>query len=240
MSLVRRSHRILATVVAVLVLAGGGAVAGATLAPRAAATVAPTSFPDVPDDTFFSDAVAWALDEGITTGVGSTGRFFPLDPVDRAQMVTFLRRLADRPITLRHSTFELRDTSGQGWIEVVNNIGFTNVENTDGTSRPVRIPLDGPARLGATDVTLRSMRYCFQGPIGGPGSIESVAIAGIRGDLTPPTPSEDRDTTVRSTAGCYTVDYVGPPLVNWYGEFVLTQGTNVGFYDITTTWAPAP
>ena len=48
-------------------------------------------FEDVPAGTWFTDAVVWARDNGITTGVSAT-HFAPGDPVAREQMVAFLAR----------------------------------------------------------------------------------------------------------------------------------------------------
>jgi hypothetical protein len=54
------------------------------------------SFPDVPRGSWFETAVSWAVQHGITTGMGDTGRFAPHTNLDRAQMVTFLWRLAGK------------------------------------------------------------------------------------------------------------------------------------------------
>lgn len=54
-------------------------------------------FPDVPDRAYYADAVEWLVDKGITTGVGTTGLYKPGEPVTRAQMGTFLWRLAGQP-----------------------------------------------------------------------------------------------------------------------------------------------
>lgn len=48
-----------------------------------------TKFTDVPADSYYAQAVAWAAANGITTGVGS-GRFDPEAPCTRAQLATFL------------------------------------------------------------------------------------------------------------------------------------------------------
>ena len=48
-------------------------------------------FSDVPADTWYTDAVLWAADQGVTNGVGG-GKFAPNDPCTRAQIVTFLFR----------------------------------------------------------------------------------------------------------------------------------------------------
>ena len=49
-----------------------------------------TSFPDVPANAYYAKAVAWAAEQGITTG--TNGRFNPNNDCTRAQIVTFLYR----------------------------------------------------------------------------------------------------------------------------------------------------
>ena len=49
------------------------------------------SFADVPADSYYAQAVAWAIENGITTGVGN-GRFDPNSTCTRAQIATFLAR----------------------------------------------------------------------------------------------------------------------------------------------------
>ena len=56
-------------------------------APTAAAT-----FTDVSADSYYAQAVAWAIENGITAGVGG-GRFDPAATCTRAQIATFLYRL---------------------------------------------------------------------------------------------------------------------------------------------------
>lgn len=51
-------------------------------------------FPDVPRGSYYDEAVRWLKAEGITDGVGSTGRYEPDQAVTRAQMAAFLHRLA--------------------------------------------------------------------------------------------------------------------------------------------------
>lgn len=66
---------------------------------RVAGSTAPTSshgFPDVPRGSWYEDAVSWAKEHGITTGVGDTGRFQPDVVVTRGQMAAFLHRTASR------------------------------------------------------------------------------------------------------------------------------------------------
>lgn len=51
-------------------------------------------FEDVEDDRFYSEPVAWASANGITTGTSLT-TFDPEDPVTRGESVTFLKRYHD-------------------------------------------------------------------------------------------------------------------------------------------------
>ena len=48
-------------------------------------------FTDVPDDAYYCDAVLWAVENGITMGIGG-GKFSPESTCTRAQIVTFLYR----------------------------------------------------------------------------------------------------------------------------------------------------
>ena len=68
-------------VAAVVGLVGLGATAG----------FASSSFTDVEQDRYYTDAVEWAFDNGVTTGT-SAATFSPEDPATRAQSVTFLHR----------------------------------------------------------------------------------------------------------------------------------------------------
>jgi hypothetical protein len=67
---------------------------------RAAGSPAPKTaenpFTDVPAGTWYSDAVLWAVEQGITTGATPT-TFAPSAPCTRAQVVTFLWRAAGSP-----------------------------------------------------------------------------------------------------------------------------------------------
>ncbi len=55
-----------------------------------------TGFSDVPSDSYFYNAVAWAADKGITSGTSAT-TFSPTMECTRAQIVTFLYRAAGQP-----------------------------------------------------------------------------------------------------------------------------------------------
>ena len=60
------------------------------------ATTAEISFADVDGDRFYTEAVRWMVEWGITTGTTPT-TFSPDDPLTRAQIATFLWRLAGTP-----------------------------------------------------------------------------------------------------------------------------------------------
>jgi len=54
-------------------------------------------FPDVPSNAYYAQPVQWLVKHRYTTGVGNTGLFMPDQAVTRAQMATFLWRLAGSP-----------------------------------------------------------------------------------------------------------------------------------------------
>ena len=55
------------------------------------------SFTDVDPGAYYYDAIAWAVEEGITVGTSAT-TFSPDVPCTRAQIVTFLWRTAGSPV----------------------------------------------------------------------------------------------------------------------------------------------
>ena len=61
-------------------------------------------FYDVPNGAYFYEAVKWAVEKGITTGVGND-LFAPEQPCTRAQIVTFLWRAAGSPEPKGASSF---------------------------------------------------------------------------------------------------------------------------------------
>ncbi len=54
------------------------------------------SFPDVPEDSYYAESVAWAVERGIAGGTGS-GTFAPDQICTRGQVVTFLYRAMGSP-----------------------------------------------------------------------------------------------------------------------------------------------
>lgn len=79
----------------------------ATFLWRAAGSPEPknmSSFSDVPTDSYYAKAVAWAVENGITTGTGD-GKFNPNAPCTRAQSVTFLYRASGSPAVSDSAVF---------------------------------------------------------------------------------------------------------------------------------------
>ena len=108
----------------------------------------PSGFTDVPDGTFYTDAVAWAAEEGITAGTGG-GLFEPNEPVTRAQMATFLWRLVGEPCCF----------ADPGFTDVPANIFYTEAVRwmahngiTVGTS---------PTTFSPNDVVTRAQMITF-------------------------------------------------------------------------------
>ncbi|MBQ2830264.1 MAG: S-layer homology domain-containing protein [Oscillospiraceae bacterium] len=62
------------------------------------------SFSDVPSGAYYADAVAWAVEKGITNGVGGDS-FAPEASCTRGQMVTFLWRMAGCPTVSGGASF---------------------------------------------------------------------------------------------------------------------------------------
>ena len=62
------------------------------------------SFTDVPENAYYTDAVAWAVKNNITAGTSST-TFSPNDGCTRAQVVTFLWRAAGSPEVSNDAAF---------------------------------------------------------------------------------------------------------------------------------------
>ena len=81
-----------------------------SMAGRPAPGSAANPFADVPDGAYYQPAVLWAVENGITSGIGS-GRFGPELRCTRAQIVTFLWNLEGRPVpeTVRNPFADVPD-----------------------------------------------------------------------------------------------------------------------------------
>ena len=88
-----------------------------------------TNFTDVKETDSFYPAVQWGAEAGITNGVGDN-RFDPQGIVNRAQVVTFLWRMAGSPEPTNKETFS--DVRAGSWYETAVQWAVEN-EITNGT-----------------------------------------------------------------------------------------------------------
>lgn len=127
-----------------------------------------TSFIDVPQNAYYGEAVKWAVDNSITSGIDNT-HFGPNTACTRAQAVTFLWRAAGSP-------------------EPQNaNAGFTDVKAGDYYEKAVRWAVENGVTSGTGDGKFSPNSTCTRAQIvtfqyraaGSP----SVGTAGSFGDV---------------------------------------------------------
>jgi hypothetical protein len=107
------------------------------------------TFSDVPDDKFYTDAVEWAFDNGITTGTSAT-TFEPDAGVTRGQNVTFAKRYDDNIVQPALTTL----TTDIAVLEAERvMLGFDEDSLPDGTGTGA----DGVPLTGSTPVVVRSV-----------------------------------------------------------------------------------
>lgn len=126
------------------------------------------SFPDVPDGVYYTEPVAWAAEERITTGIA--GSFLPEDPVTRAQMATFLWRLVGSPTGSSPAGF-LDVPDGQYYTDAVDWMAENGI--TTGTS---------PTEYSPDDIVTRAQMITFvwrlvNRPAAWSGAVEPPALA---------------------------------------------------------------
>ena len=109
-------------------------------------------FIDVGDE-YYTPAVAWAVEEGITTGVGE-GRFAPNQVCTRAQVVTFLHRFAGDPGNEGDSAF--RDVPADSWYSEAVSWAVEN-DITQGTGNGLFSPDAGCTRAQIVTFLYRFM-----------------------------------------------------------------------------------
>ena len=100
-----------------------------------------SSFSDVSADSYYAKAVAWAVENGITTGTGD-GKFSPDTTCTRAQSVTFLyRAMGTAPTTVNGFTDVAADSFCADAVAWAVENGVTN-----GTSASAFSPSNGCTR----------------------------------------------------------------------------------------------
>jgi len=216
-----------AFVVAATLVAGGG-IAAATHV-----------FPDVPDDAFYASAVAWAVDNGIVTGDGGSGRFQPDAATTRGQMVVFLQRLdamiAERQLAIGPITMTHAPAAAVAGFEDSMQIAQNGNHVTASGRGLVLIPLTGPGALGGRDFVFSSAEVCVS-------TFDAAVIDEVSVLQSPDGGAVVPDGTDRSTAGCYTYTGAGSAWVTGQAATLqLTVGTPGSFRidSVTSTWVPS-
>ena len=97
-----------------------------------------TDFTDVPENSYYHDAVFWALAQGITNGTGGTS-FSPANQLTRGQVVTFLWRLAGKPMGYQNYASQFSDVSSSSYC--FNAVGWAVYHGiTNGTGNGLFSP----------------------------------------------------------------------------------------------------
>lgn len=133
---------------------------------------AAAGFGDVPDGTWYEDAVEWLVDHEITTGV-EPGCFAPQEPVSRGQIAAFLFRLDESVGGSPTGTFHpFRDV----WADYQQTPVAWMYENsiTVGTSDTTFSP-DDPVTRGQFAVFL--WRYAGRPGVSGAHGFRDVTVA---------------------------------------------------------------
>ena len=111
------------------------------------------SFADVPADSYYAKAVAWAVENGITLGTGD-GTFSPNATCTRAQSVTFLyRALGTAPTTVNGFTDVAADAFYADAVAWAVESGVTN-----GTTDSTFSPNNGCTRAQIVTFLYRTMK----------------------------------------------------------------------------------
>ena len=129
------------------VLAVAAVVATVAAVVGTAAAQTGQRFGDVAPDHYAYDSVNWAVDNGITGGCGDGTNFCPDDNLNRAHMVTFLKRYHDRFGTgITVSWSEPVDASGGVTLTGTGSNLTQAVDVTEGRWR-VTLAVEGSDRL---------------------------------------------------------------------------------------------
>ena len=109
------------------------------------AEISECDFTDVDKDGYYYNAMLWALEEGITTGISET-EFAPNATVTRGQVVTFLYRAAGEPV-------------------VSGEMAFTDVEAADYYYNAVLWAVEKGVTTGVTTTEFAPKDECTRGQI---------------------------------------------------------------------------
>ena len=188
-------------------------------------------FVDAPVSSYFYEAVMWAVERGITTGV-SANRFDPNGVCTRAQAVTFLWRAAGSPAP-RSRTMPFTDVpAGSYYYDAV----LWAVENgiTKGTSDTTFSPDDTCTRAQIVAFLWRSEKSPAAGTANPFADVKSTAyyagavLWAVREDITKGTTS----TTFSPDADCTRAQIVA---FLWRSEKSPAAGSRNPFADVKST-----
>ena len=157
---------------------------------RAAAhrSAALADFTDVPRDAYFSEAVGWAQENGVTNGMTAT-TFVPENPCTRAQIVTFLSRAMCAPGLHAQDVTGLAHGRGIDYAtdEIGKEILFTAVGDVDDLAFvSVQFTESGDLRPDASVYHVGTLRdgECFLLRTGIPDVAARLAVSYTIGDRT--------------------------------------------------------
>lgn len=157
---------------------GGGEFAPATLMDRAMfvtvlyniegtpSVSANSGFSDVPSDSYYADAVSWATEAGIVSGIGN-GQFAPDDSISRQQLATMLHRYAEYK---NYSTEAYSDFTAFSDSEEISDyaqtalhwaVGAEIIAGSDGKI----LPQDNATRAQAATMLMRFDQDIVKSPV---------------------------------------------------------------------------
>ena len=137
---------------------GGVIVLVAAAALSVVAVPADARFSDVASDAYYEDGVAWLLASGLTTGTGP-GCFEPDRILTRAEVATFLHRLAGAPAPSTMSPFT--DVEAAWALDAVSWLAEEGITTGVGGAR---FAPDEPVTRGQFAAFL----YRYEGPTAAP------------------------------------------------------------------------
>jgi hypothetical protein len=122
-------------------------------------------FTDVPDGRFYSEAVDWAFNNGITTGTSAT-TFEPDSTVTRGENITFAKRYDDFVVQPALATLKDQVAALEGQVAALENMGMSSVQET-GTADTIAVN-------SSTSVLIDEL------VIGGSGTVDVVLNAHVQ------------------------------------------------------------
>lgn len=139
-----------------------------------------SSFSDVASNTWYSNAVAWAVANGVTSGI-SPSEFAPDQVCTRGQIATFLYKYAGKNDTVelpeKSASFDLSQIpaySGSPYIAVNGNVPYFSTWELKTDGHETYSPLDWLGRCGTADASVGPETM----PTGPRGSIGMIKPTG--------------------------------------------------------------